>query len=158
MDIQYLIWISIWISYGYLYGYPFLFYSKITDILDIMDIHRDIYRDNHTYFWISFWISFPHLDIQFELWISRPISISKLWISTLDIQCYPYWFWVFFWISSPTFWIFNLNPGYPTQYPFQFVDIHSDFLFGYSWCWPVAAVRPPRLLCIATYQPPFLGS
>ena len=99
------LWISIWISmisrvqdsYGY----------EAMDMDIHMDIHSDFSRKSLT-FWIS-WIStgistgistlisgYPFiypiliLDFQFELWISKPISISNLWISTLDIQCYPH--------------------------------------------------------------------
>ena len=92
---------------GYPCGYSFWFLNKITDIWIS---------------WISIWIStgicilisghpfgYPILilDIQYDFWISKPISTSNLWISTLDIQCYPYWFWIFFWISSSFFRIFD---------------------------------------------------
>ena len=100
------------------HGYP-------TPHMD-MDIHIHIHSDfwikseSLTFWmsWISMWIStgmsrlvsgYPFgcpiliLDIQFVLWISKPISISNLWTSTLDIQCYPCCFWIFFWISSPFF-------------------------------------------------------
>ena len=85
------------------HGYP-------TPHMDIhMDIHSDFSIKLLTFWisWISIWIitgittlisGYPFgypiltLDIQFKLWISKPISISNLWIFTLDIQCYPYSF------------------------------------------------------------------
>ena len=121
-------------------------------------------------YWIFIWTFIPFLNILKEYsWLSFKIFI---WIAPqhgifFSIQRYSQrytsdqlWLsWIFTWIFIFDSEYFPGYPGYSHEYSFLILNISWKriflIIFGYSWRpWPVAAVRPPRLLRYAAHRPP----
>ena len=123
--------LDIWLDHGDLFGYPSL-------RLDVMDIQIDIYHDLEsgysktilmdTFYIHGYLLRYPNGYLQILIfWNNIHGNLSIF----LDIKMGIF--------ASSQFWNKMLS------------------CFGYSWRpWPVAAMRPPQLLCFAAHQPPFL--